>query len=395
MKQIQLQPRPNRVEELQRLEFKFEMLNGRRYWIDDYAYSFTLDQIEQDLEDPTNQLVAMTYEAVRYILSDIRNFDRLKIPRQYFNMVKASWDKQDRDLYGRFDLSYNGKSPAKLLEYNADTPTSLYEASVLQWAWLRDRIEKGTLSQDTDQFNSIHERLVACFKQLKSIYFNDETVFNFVGALDDEEDAMTLHYLADCAMKSFYSVGFTELADVHVQTEDPFFRYFIDGQTKKPIEVMFKLYPYEMLLQEPVAGELLTTRTRLFEPYWKMLLSNKGLLPILWELYPHHPNLLEAYFEDDPHSKKLENYARKPIFSREGANVALVRQGLITDSEKGVYGEEGYIRQALHELPKFETGYPVIGSWVVQGESAGIGIRESDGLITNNTSRFVPHVIQE
>ena len=57
-------------------------------------------------------------------------------------------------IYGRFDLRYDGAGPAKLLEYNADTPTTLLEASILQWNWLKDTHE------GDDQWNSLHEKLV-------------------------------------------------------------------------------------------------------------------------------------------------------------------------------------------------------------------------------------------
>ena len=115
-----------------------------------------------------------------------------------------------------------------------------------------------------------------------------------------------------------------------------------------------------------------------------MVLANKGILPLLWELSPGHPNLLEARFEPGA----LRSFARKPLLSREGANVSLVRDGqeIARGPDEG-YGAEGFVYQALAE------GNAVIGSWVIQGEAAGIGVRESDGLVTGNRSRFVPHRI--
>jgi glutathionylspermidine synthase len=126
------------------------------------------------------------------------------------------------------------------------------------------------------------------------------------------------------------------------------------------------------------------------EPIWKMLLSNKGILPILWELYPQHPNLLPAYF-DGP--RDMAEFAVKPLLGREGANVRLVmRDGEVENP--GEYGSEGFIYQELHRPPEFDGNYPVIGSWVVDQEAAGIGIRESRGLIIDNLSRFIPHYFE-
>ena len=121
-----------------------------------------------------------------------------------------------------------------------------------------------------------------------------------------------------------------------------------------------------------------------------MILSNKAILPILWELYPYHPYLLKAYFDRGD----LLSYAKKPILSREGANIELIKEGSSIAKTNGEYGEEGYIYQDLFELPNFDGNYPLIGSWVIGQQPAGIGIRESNHLITNNQSRFVPHLIK-
>ena len=84
-------------------------------------------------------------------------------------------------------------------------------------------------------------------------------------------------------------------------------------------------------------------------------------------------------------------WARKPLFSREGANVQLVRDGQVLAEDGGPYGAEGCIYQALHPLPVFEGRYPVLGSWVVGDSAAGLCIREDRSLITTNMSHFVPH----
>ncbi len=148
------------------------------------------------------------------------------------------------------------------------------------------------------------------------------------------------------------------------------------------------------MFAEAFAAALPATSTRFLEPPWKAVLSNKGILPLLWAMEPGHPNLLEAYFEDDPARAALgSSYARKPLYSREGANVLLVRDGARLGREEGPYGAEGRVRQALAELPRFHGRHAVVGSWVVGDEPAGISIRESDGPVTTNRSRFVPHAI--
>jgi glutathionylspermidine synthase len=118
-----------------------------------------------------------------------------------------------------------------------------------------------------------------------------------------------------------------------------------------------------------------------------MLLSNKAILPVLWEMFPGHPNLLPASFEP---GRFATDYVKKPLYSREGANVSINARGESIEAP-GEYGEEGFIWQAYHPLPRFGANHCVIGSWIVGSEPAGIGIREDDSPITRNTSRFVPH----
>jgi glutathionylspermidine synthase len=123
-----------------------------------------------------------------------------------------------------------------------------------------------------------------------------------------------------------------------------------------------------------------------------MLLSNKGILPVLWELFPDHPYLLAASFERPAAGA---DWVKKPLLGREGSNVTLHRAGRELGTG-GDYGKEGFVYQDVGPLKDFEGMYPVVGSWVIghaEGDSAaGIGIRESDTPITTNLSRFVPHL---
>ena len=123
------------------------------------------------------------------------------------------------------------------------------------------------------------------------------------------------------------------------------------------------------------------------EPIWKMIWSNKAILPILWDLFPDHPNLLQA-----SRTPIAGDHVVKPLLAREGANVRVVRDGATVAQSGGDYGEEGFVYQRFYPLPGAGEQRPVLGSWVVDGEPAGLGIRE-DGWITGNGARFVPHII--
>ena len=341
------------------------------YWDESAFYSFSSAEIDT-IEKATNDLHALCLQAVQQVI-DRDLFAKLQIPPHAAELVRLSWDREPPSIYGRFDLAYDGDGPPRLLEYNADTPTGLLEAAVIQWRWLQDT------APEKDQFNSIHDRLIAAWKDL-SPWLPGE-VLHFC-AQQDAEDVITASYLQDCAAQAGLKTAWLAVGDIGWDAEQ---RRFCDLE-QRTLRNVFKLYPWEWMVRERFGEHLVESerKTLWIEPAWKMVLANKGILPLLWELSPGHPNLLEARFEPGA----LRSFARKPLLSREGANVTLVRDGqeIARGPDEG-YGAEGFIYQALAE------GNAVIGSWVIQGESAGIGVRESDGLVTGNRSRFVPHRI--
>jgi glutathionylspermidine synthase len=348
---------------------------GDPYWYESAHYVLSAEEVDT-LERATNRLHEMCVAAAGHVIEKKR-FDDLGIPPFARDLVVRSWEADTPSIYGRFDLAYDGDGPPKLLEYNADTPTALYEAAVVQWKWLEE------LHPGKDQFNSIHERLIATWKELKP-YLKGEPLY--FASLDDAEDIVTSSYLRDCASQAGIS---TDQLFVGKIGWDHRRRLFVD-EAERPMQSVFKLYPWEWMLDEDFAPFLVTDEaTQWIEPAWKILLSSKGILPILWELYPNDPNLLEAYL--DRGENRLREYAKKPLFSREGANVTLYDDRGPLAASEGDYGKEGFIYQALARLPEFDGQRAVVGSWIVGQEAAGIGIRESAGPITDNRSRFVPH----
>jgi glutathionylspermidine synthase len=368
MERLASRPRAEYARRVESQGLSFHARGG--YWTEDACYRFGADEVDV-LEAATGELVALCGAALDRVIHEGR-LGELAIPTAFHDAVAASWRAQQPSLYGRFDLAYDGASPPKLLEYNADTPTSLLEAAVIQWTWRED------VHPDADQFNSLHERLIEAWSVLPS-----EAPVALACLADQEEDWVTCAYLLDTLVQSGRQGTIVELGDIGW---DPAGRSFLDGENV-PIEQLFKLYPWEWLMREEFGPHLLECTTRFLEPMYKAALSSKGLLPILWEYFPGHRNLLEAHATPG----RLRAYARKPLLSREGQNVTLVRDGVTIAEVGGDYGDGGFIEQALCPLPDFGGVYPVVGSWVVAGAAAGIGIRESNGLITTDQSRFVPH----
>ncbi|WP_429070903.1 glutathionylspermidine synthase family protein [Aeromonas dhakensis] len=382
MERIALPERPDWRERAADLGFEFHTFDGEPYWDESACYRFSLRQIEEGLETPTEELHQMALSLVSKIVVSEELLTRLDIPEYCWPALEESWRRQDPHIYGRLDLAYDGHGPAKLLELNYDTPTSLYESGFFQWIWLEDQVRRGGLPTGVDQFNSLQEKLHSAF----AAYSNGRPLhFTCVG--ENLEDKGNLDYLIDIALQTGCDARFVDLEDIGE----------VRGQLvdlgNEPIHEIFKLYPWEFMVREPFGQTLLTSQTRFIEPAWKMILSNKGVLPLLWQDFPDHPNLLPAFFDEQPTSLMAPGWVRKPLYSREGANIELVDHDGACLHEPGPYDDSGYVRQAFHPLPCFAGSYTLVGSWVVGNEAAGIGIREDATLITKDSSRFLPHII--
>lgn len=385
MRRAAVGQRPNWIEKLHALDFDLAHMHGKLYWDERNAYEFTLAQIEDHLEDPTQELYGMCLSAAERIVHDDALMLKIGIPEKAFEPIRRSWKRQDQTIYGRFDFSYDGRSPTKLLEFNADTPTSLYESAVLQWQWMEENRQTGHLPETADQFNSIHEKLISSFKRIRTL--SPDNIFHFAACLDSDEDAMTVKYMADCAVQSGLDVIFLDAEKVGHDNEN----WYTDEEDYR-INQLFKLYPLEFMMREAFEDQLYTTPTKVYEPLWKAVLSNKGLMPILWEMFPGHKNLLPAYFATDSKADTVSQRVIKPLLSREGANVSIETSDLSLQVD-GDYGAEGYIVQEAAILPRFGDDYALIGSWIVDGVSCGINVREDVSPVTQNLSRFVPHYI--
>lgn len=376
MQRIKVAPRDNWRAKVEEYGLACHTPNGQTYWDESVCYRFTAPEVDQ-IEAATEELQRLCLLAGQYIIDNNR-FDDLRIPADARLAIRNAWEAEPPSLYGRFDLIYDGTSPPKMLEYNANTPTSLLEASVIQWYWLQDT------RPDHDQFNSLHEKLIAKWTELKPFLKGSPLYFT---SMKDVEDLMTVTYLRDTAQQAGLKTEHLFVGELGWNAGNHTFR---DLQ-EHPITSIFALYPWEWLLKD-FADPILRTYPQMdwIEPIWKMMWSNKGLLAILWEMFPNHPNLVPAFL-DGP--RNMKEYVRKPLLSREGANITIHQAG-DTFSTEGTYGEEGYVYQHLLKPKLFDDQTAVIGSWYVMDQgAAGMGIRESTG-VTTNLSRFVPHYFE-
>jgi len=377
MRRHSVTPRPNWQARVAKTGLTCHTLeDGTPYWDESAYWEFSSAEIDR-LEAATAEIQALALAAGDHILDHDR-LAEMHIPSAAVTCIRETWNSEPPALYGRLDLAYDGHQ-IKLLEYNADTPTALVEAAVTQWYWLEDCFPKA------DQFNSLHEKLVAKWKDLLP-YLKQPVYFGHDGS---EEDFMTISYLRDTAEQAGHHT--TPIAMHAVGWQDAQAR-FVDGDLR-PIESFFKLYPWEWLLGEQFGPHALESigAVNWMEPIWKMMWSNKALLAILWELNPNHELLLPAFL-DGPRSMK--DYVRKPLFGREGAGITVFRNWAEEEGSQPQALGENYVYQKLASLATDGGNTAVIGSWLVDGEPAGMGIRESSGVVTNNTSRIVPHLFR-
>lgn len=384
MRRVPIEPRHDWVQRAEENGFFFHHVNGELYWDESVCYAFSLEEIEAGLEDPAQELADMCLDLAADIVNSEKLLAKLAIPPAFWDLIRDSWQRNEPSLYGRFDFVYDGHGPAKLYEYNADTPTSLYEAAYFQWLWLEDCLAAGKLPKGADQFNSIQERLCETFST-----FHVPGVMHFASMKDTEEDRATVEYIMDCAAQAGIRGKQIFMEDIGVDSQG----LFVDADNA-PVYWLFKLYPWEYIWRDAFADNVLRSDTTFVEPAWKMVLSNKGILPLLWERHKGHPNLLPAWFHDPAWFAPVTDYVLKPLLSREGANIQVFKDRSLVYGTSGQYGAEGLIGQELC-LPPFVDGHgPICGVWIVGGKACGLGVREDDSPVTGDLSRFVPHFIE-
>ena len=344
-------------------------------WAECACYEFDAREIEI-LENATVEIERMALAAVRHVVEN-RLYAQLAVPETAIPLVESSWEAGAQSLCTRFDLAWDSVHPPKLLECGAEFPSSLVEAAVVQREWL------GEVYPGRGQSNSLHPKLVAAWRGFASRLPRGRVDF----CLLDEPEGRTIGtFLAETARQA----GLT--ASIFPIQEIGWNGLTFEGPDGRPLDAVCKLYPWDSMAREEFGRHIRGAPTVWIEPPWKMLLANRGILPVLWKLFPRHPNLLEASF-DTP--GLLMSWVKKPLVGREGDGITLHQPG--KDIETAGAGRQAVIYQDLAPVRAFDGAYPVIGSWVVGGPEgaapAGVGVRESDLPVSTRASCFVPHVL--
>ncbi|SFV66466.1 Similarity with glutathionylspermidine synthase, group 2 [hydrothermal vent metagenome] len=320
-----------------------------------------------------NAIYKMYEVGAQYVI-DNNLFEALDIPPSLIEPIKKSWiNERDNHLYGRFDLSggIDGKE-IKLIEFNADTPTLLLETAVIQWMIL----ESSNLT-NPQQFNKIYESISKKFKNISLSKKADFSKFLFSSIKNVDEESETTKLLLNMAKDAGLLTHFSYLEDIG----------FLDDKVVDELEntydFWFKLYPWEEML-EPQDG----LTTSILNPAFTLLYQSKGMLAILYELFPDSPYLLKTSFEPIK-----EKYVKKRMFGREGANIDIVENGKVLKHTDGIYEEYKAVYQEYVSFVKdSDANHYQAGVFYSDG-ACGLGFRRGAEIL-DDMSQFIGHIIK-
>ncbi len=391
-----------KLEKLKPLSDEYLESIGFVWHTDSDNTSYVSDEIVVVSEDEanayyeaTNELYDMFAQAGQYVI-DNDLFHDLNIPFNLVEIIKESWENDVHwHLYSRFDLAggIDGK-PIKLIEFNADTPTSLFETAIIQWAML-----KANGLDESSQFNNLYEALKDNFKRIITLesdiekfeeyYSNLGWKILFSSISSSHEDINTTKLLQHIATEAGFNTDFEFIENVQFNDEGIY-------KDDEQFEFWFKLIPWENIAIEESELALILTqiiadkKAIIFNPAYTLMFQSKGFMKILWDLYPNHPLLLETSFEPLVGKKQVE----KRCFGREGANVKIIdSDGSIEEETNGEYEGHKAIYQEYVEFPKDSNGNSYQAGVFYAYEACGLGFRRG-GKILNNMSKFVGHIVK-
>jgi len=341
----------------------------------------------------TNTLYEMYIEAAEHVIEN-NLFHEIGIPFNLVDIIKESWENDVHwHLYGRFDLAGGlNDAPIKLLEFNADTPTALFETAIVQWAMLK---QNGL--EESSQFNATYEALLDNFKRLVTLEEDVSTFeerydgwkFLFTSIRGNSEEENTVRLLQHIATEAGFETTFAFMDDVEFDDEGIYYQ-------EESYELWFKLIPWEDIALEEsdlsmiLKNIIVNQKAIIFNPAYALLFQSKGLLKILWDLYPNHPLLLESSFEP----LKRQKQVKKPVFGREGGNVSILDENASElYSVAGDYANHKMLYQAYTELVTDTYGDSYQAGVFYAYEACGLGFRKGSKILDNG-SKFVGHLVK-
>lgn len=342
-----------------------------------------------------NELYDMFVQAGEHVIENDL-FHELNIPFNLVDIIKESWENDVHwHLYGRFDFAGGlDDEPIKLLEFNADTPTSVIESSIAQWALL-----KYNNLDNEKQFNNVYNAIRENFQRIVTLeedvskfdelYDGWKILFSSVRGTQEDED--TTKYLQTIAEEAGFNTEFAYVDEVEFDSDEGVF--YNDEQ----YEFWFKLLPWEDIAIEEgelatILGDIITNKKAIIlNPAYTLMFQSKAIMKIMWDLFPNHPLLLKTSFEP----LKGCAYVEKKAFGREGENVTIYdADGTIIDKKEGQYDNYTSIYQEMATLNRDEKGHYYQAGVFFAYEGCGLGFRTASRAILEDGASFSAHMIE-
>nr|AEQ30090.1 trypanothione synthetase [Leishmania donovani] len=345
------------------------------------------------------QLHAIFMEATAQVIESDEKLRLFAIPEEFWPRIRHSWKYQQTYISGRFDFAFNNETgEVKCFEYNADSASTLLECGLIQQKWAES---VGLDKQGTRGSGFAVER------NLKMAWANSGATGRVHFCVDEEKEEQ---YTALYCMQAAEAAGLEgKLCILFYEFHFDDNGHVVDSDGVR-VRNVWKTWMWESAITDYYAareerGEnwKLSPKDKVrlcdlllgddweilyFEPMWKVIPSNKAILPMIYHNHPEHPAILKAEYELTDELRK-HGYAKKPIGGRVGSNVTITSGGGEVHAESGGnYGKRNMIYQQLFELKKQDDYYAIIGGWMIGDAFSGTGIREDKSVITGVDSPF-------
>ncbi|KAG5501073.1 hypothetical protein GH5_04666 [Leishmania sp. Ghana 2012 LV757] len=345
------------------------------------------------------QLHAIFLEATAQVIESDEKLRLFSIPEEFWPRIRHSWAHQQTYISGRFDFAFNNETlELKCFEYNADSASTLLECGRIQQKWAES---VGLDKQGTRGSGFAVER------NLKMAWTYSGATGRVHFCVDQErEEQYTALYCMQAAEATGLEGKLCILFDEFSFDDEG---HIVDSDGVR-VRNVWKTWMWESAITDYYAARKERgedwkpspkDKVRLcdlllgydwdilyFEPMWKVIPSNKAILPMIYHNHPEHPAILRAEYELSD-ELRVCGYAKKPIVGRVGSNVTITYgDGGVHAESGGNYGKRNMIYQQLFPLTKQDDYYAIIGGWMIGDAFSGTGIREDKSIITGVESPF-------
>ncbi len=339
----------------------------------------------------TSQELYQLYLATTQHVQKFNLWSQLGINDAMIPLMEYDIQRNVPHILGRLDLAGGIEgTEIKMIEFNADTATLLPESAYFQ-SWIHEPLRldyKG-------QHNFLIHDLSQVFRQLKN-KFSQYPPTLLLTSLGYVEDKLNIKVLEEAAVKAGFEVAYADLQEVTFSEEGVFLESE-EGYTQ--YHFMYKLIPWEFIMdEEPELLEILTQLSQdtglvVLNPAYTLAMQSKYMMCLMHELYPEHKNLLESHKSDVLFQGK--RHVRKVNFGRLGENIKVIAaNGKTVSKSGGDFGHYGKMYQEFTPLYADEDGdlYQA-GMYMCDGKASCLSFRRRDGLIIDDDSEFIGHVL--